>query len=113
MALDTVSDYLAEARTLLQDKAPPHRYSDADIVTSLNFGIYEMYRLRPDIFFASIPAPTYTSGSPGTSVALDIRFRMALVFFVCGYAHFRDEEATEDARAVAFTGLFRSMLAGP
>jgi hypothetical protein len=110
MALDTVGDYLAQARVLLQDVATPYRYSDVDIVTSLNFGIYEMFRLRPDIFIASIPAPTYTSGSPGTTVVLDIRFRLALLYFVCGYAHFRDEEATEDARAIAFTGLFRSML---
>jgi hypothetical protein len=36
MALDTVVDYLAQARVLLQDKTYPPRYPDAELVEALN-----------------------------------------------------------------------------
>ena len=49
-ALDTVAQYLEEARRLLQDEVAPFRYPDDDIVDALNIGLMEARRLRADLF---------------------------------------------------------------
>ena len=41
MALDTVADYIHDARVLLQDEVAPYRYSDTQLVTSLNYAFME------------------------------------------------------------------------
>jgi hypothetical protein len=39
MALDTVTDYCAEARVLLQDVTNPVRYSDEELTSALQMGL--------------------------------------------------------------------------
>jgi hypothetical protein len=48
MALNTVRDYVSRCRVLLQDTVSTYRYPDVDLVESLNEGLLEMLRLRPD-----------------------------------------------------------------
>jgi len=111
-ALDTVANYVSSARTLLQDATSPYRYSDADLVLALNLGVYEARKARPDLFIGrNDNLPNYTTND-STAVSFDKQYRLALLYFVIGYAQLRDEEATQDARAAALLTSFRTMLLG-
>jgi hypothetical protein len=113
-ALDTVQDYLDEARALLLDSVVPYRYSDADIVAALNISIIDAAAYRPDLFMAALRVggtfPSYSASSLGTSVVLDSRYRQAHVFYIVGTIQLRDAEDTQDARALAFLSTFASQL---
>lgn len=106
MALDTVDDYISEARVLMQDEVEEYRYPDASLVSNLNQGLMEMRRLRPDMFIGR----TVPSYSAGDTVAVDEQFRQALLFFIIGMAQLRDEEDTQDARASQYLASFRGKL---
>lgn len=113
MALDTVADYLAMARTLLQDEVDsPYRYSDAELVTHLNVAFLEARRLRPDVVsdFFRTSFPTLSAASPGATVPMDAQYRMTLVYYMTGMAQLRDDEATADARATVFLNKFVSQF---
>lgn len=107
----SVSSYIGRARVLLQDTVDaPYRYSDFDLIAALNFGLSEMRRLRPDLFL-NVPPQRFDNSSPDTDlVIVDDGYRIALVYYVCGHAQMRDDENTQDQRAVAFFSLFNSKL---
>lgn len=110
MALDVVSDYITEARVLLQDQVSPYRYADSDLVTALNLAMLEARRLRPDLFLAATSAvPTFTANN-ATAVPMDPMYRVAFVYYIVGNAHLRDEESPEDTRATAFMAAFNKQL---
>jgi hypothetical protein len=71
-----------------------------------------MRRLRPDLllnyFNGSIPK--YASTSQSTSVDCDVQYRIALLYYICGQAQLRDEEATQDGRATVFINKFTAQL---
>lgn len=114
--LDTVSDYLSSARTLLQDLVIPYRYSDADLVADLNMAISEIVTMRPDLYMRELrnsTVPTaYSSGSPSTPVSVDLRYRVAVLDYIVGHAQLRDDEETSDKRAAALLALFQAKLRG-
>lgn len=112
-ALDTVEDYVADARLLLQDSVDaPYRYSDELLLDGLNTGIYEARRLRPDLFLDRFDAlPQFTTVDT-TAVDIDAQFRRAFVYFIAAHAHMTDEEETEDSRATNFMTRFGTMLVG-
>jgi hypothetical protein len=113
-ALDTVAQYLTEARRLLQDQNTPYRYPDVDLVDAINIGLQEARRLRADLFIPQDFVVPYldTSGTLDTTaqVPLDVMYRPALVFYIVGRAQIRDDEATTDARSSAFIQKFISQL---
>lgn len=111
-ALDTVADYLADARVLLQDTVEDYRYSNAELVENLNLGLLEMRRLRPDLMIATFGGsiPKYSASSLSTAVKCDVQYRMALLYYVCGQAQLRDDEATQDSRASVFLNKFLSQM---
>lgn len=112
-ALDTVQNYLDEARVLLQDTVSgAYRYSDAELVVALNIGITEAARVRPDLFFKALRTslPSYSAGSLGTSVVFDTRHRSALLYYIVGRAQLRDQEEPNDQRATALLGKFVAQL---
>lgn len=112
MALATVADYISSARQLLQDEATPYRYSDADIVLSLNLSISEARRIRPelfqDYFFTSLPS--YSSASPSVSVAIPEEYRVAFLYYIVGHNQLADQEDTTDARTSMLLTAFRAKL---
>lgn len=112
MALDTVANYIADARVLLQDTVSPYRYSDAELVENINLGLLEIRRLRPDLLMASFRStfPSYSANSTSTSVAVDVQYRMSLLYYICGMAQLRDDEATQDVRASGFLNKFTSQM---
>ena len=110
MALDTVADYITAVRALLQDTIETYRYSDADLIAALNYGILEMRRLRPDLlssYFAT-SLPTYSAS--GDYVDVDPQYRMSLVYYIAGHLQLRDDENTQDARAAIFLNKFTSQM---
>lgn len=108
--LVTVAEYIDEARRLMQDREEPYRYSDGDIILSLNIGLLEARRLRPDLFLSSPTVPSYSVD--GDIVAFDQQYRPALVEFIASNIMFEDEEEITDSRAAAFYAMFRQKLLG-
>lgn len=108
--LATVSDYVTNARVLLQDTIVVYRYSDATILQALNLGILEMRRVRPDLFmsnFASIPS---YSAVDSTAVNIDLQYRPALLYFIVGYIEITNSEEGQDARGAALMDRFMGQL---
>lgn len=112
MALDTVADYVRDARVLLQDGSQPYRYSDSEIVENINLGLLEMRRLRPELLrsYFSSTIPTFSAGAQTTSVPVDPMYRVALLYYVCGHTQLRDDEGTQDARATVFLNKFTAQM---
>lgn len=108
--LATVGDYVAEARTLLQDRVAPFRYTTADLKGALGLGLYEARRLRPDLFVAGVVQEVDSATADGTAVALDRQYRMTLVYYVAGHASLRDLEESADGRGAAFKRQFIAQL---
>ena len=112
MALETVANYVAEARVLLQDVVPPYRYADAELVATLNLGIMTARRNRPDLFLSVVTLPQFTVADMVNLTIFDIdpQYRVAFLFFMVGFSQLRDEEDTQDTRAAAFIGKFTQQL---
>lgn len=112
MALDTVANYITEARALLLDEAVPYRYSDASVVSALNIGIEESFRIRPDMWLAYFETslPTYSTGSTGTTVVIPKGFKTAFLFYIVGLLQLRDAEDVSDARAGSLLTAFANKL---
>lgn len=113
--LTTVSDYVTDARTLLQDKVLPYRYSDDEVVTALNATLLDARRLRPDLFLGDgtdtfLDAITTYTTNDTTVVDIEQGFRLAVLYGVIGHAFLRDQEDVQDARSQAFLKLFRDKL---
>jgi hypothetical protein len=112
VALDTVQDYVNEARTLLQDTVAPYRYADADMVVELNLAIFETKRIRPDFFFAyrTTPYPTFSAENMDAAVPFEDQYRPALTYYLVGKCTLRDEEDTDDKRGMGFVQKFAAQL---
>lgn len=109
MALETVQDYVALARELLQDERDtPYRYSTISLVRALNLSFLETKRLRPDLLIG-VTLPNYTV-SDTTVVPMNELYRMPLVYYMCYIVQLRDDEETQDQRAAAFRSLFAAQL---
>jgi hypothetical protein len=111
--LDTVQDYITDARTLLQDVISPFRYDDPSLLTALNIALLEGRRLRPDLFVYTYGAhvPTF-SVVDETEVDIEEQFRQGFVFGMCAHALARDQEDVEDQRSNAFMQVFTTVLTG-
>lgn len=110
MFLDTVSDYVSNARGLLQDNVAPYRYADADLVAALNVATSEALRIRPDLFYgATLPNLTSTSDSTGWIAPA---YRTAFLHYLIGHIELRDAEPTEEARASSLIASFTQKLTG-
>lgn len=112
MALDTVQDYIDRARVLLLDQVEPYRYPTNELIESLNEGILEARRLRPDLlksYFRS-SLPDFDGSNMAAEVPIDPQYRVAFVYYVCGQAQLRDDENTQDSRAAAFLNKFVAQM---
>ena len=112
--LNTVGNYLSEARILLQDTISPYRYDDNSLLASINISLMESRRLRPDLFVyndydGQVQAFTVNDD---TYVDMEPQFRLALLHGLCGHALERDQEDVQDSRASAFLGMFTEGMVG-
>lgn len=113
ITLETVDDYVGEARKLLQDTVSPYRYSDDDLVISLNLALLEGRRVRPDLFLSGYNDEVQSfTAMAGQEVIMDVQFRQSFVYGVASYAMRRDQEDLVDARSDTFDGTFHDMLLG-
>jgi len=122
--LETVQDYVSQARVLLQDLVQPYRYDDASLVTALNLAFYEISRLRPDILLGmdvtqrttsqidtgDADVPNYDVSFLTDVVPLPSQYRVAALYYICGNAQLRDTEDVQDARASAFINRFTAQM---
>lgn len=114
MALDTVQDYVDNARVLLQDTVATYRYSSEELVDALNLAILELIRVRPDVCFKLLRTSVleFSAGSLSAAVTIDPRYRPAVLYFIVGHAQLRDEEDVQGERAAALLNGFLSRLSG-
>jgi hypothetical protein len=112
MSLETVGDLVDSARVLLQDRVAPYRYETDQLVVALNTALADARRIRPDIFLPKFTVPVYSSADLAAVVNFPVFYKSALLYFMVGFAHLRDEEDTADARAAALLGKFSSELLG-
>lgn len=112
--LATVQDYISDMRVLLQDTIVVYRYSDAELLVSLNLAFLDGRRLRADLFIDDFWDDDYTAFSAvaATEVPLEKQFRLAFVFGAAAHALARDQEDIQDQRADAFNAVYNSILVG-
>jgi hypothetical protein len=113
--LNTVADYIKDARTLLQDRVPPYRYDDPSLLVAINLALLEARRLRADLFVFNLDVNGQVQAFTevdDTYVAMEPPFRLALLHGLCGHALERDQEDVQDIRATTFLGLFNAGLIG-
>jgi hypothetical protein len=116
-ALNTITDYITDGRTLLQDVLQPYRYDDTSLVTAMNVTLLEGRRLRPDLFVYRRCKPNETGvqsfqANDGTVLEMEEQFRLAFLHGMCGHALERDQEDIQDARASTFLAIFTAILIG-
>jgi hypothetical protein len=124
-ALETVGQYVQDARVLLQDTIVPYRYKNSELVDAINTGMLEVRRLRADLFLPVFTLPwvdpaVVDSTAPedadavtailATKVPLDPMYRPSLIYYLVGKTQLRDEEATTDSRAAAFLTKFAQQM---
>src|SRR5262245_54429235 len=112
-ALETVGQYIEEARRLLQDEVTPYRYPQNDLIDALNIGLLEARRLRPDLFLPVFTIAWFDpSGTPDLTktVPMDPMYRQTLIYYMVGRAQLRDDEPTTDQRSGAFLQKFTSQM---
>ena len=113
-AFGVLADVVAQIRTLLQDTdalGGEYRYSDDSIVTAINQGMLEMYRIRPDIFLElHFQIPEFKVSTPDAPLGIEQQHVPALVYYAVGMCQLRDDEGTQDSRAGMFLSKFTSML---
>lgn len=108
--MQTVADYIGQARVLLQDTVEgAYRYTDAELVLSLDMAIREARRLRPDMFRYG-KLPTYIGLPTDTLVEVEEAYMSSIVYYITGNAQLRDAEENQDARATVFLNKFVAQL---
>lgn len=113
--LETVADYMSDARTLLLDKISPYRYDDASLIVALNVTLLEARRVRPDLFVFCAPKVQHfetTDIDAKTIVNMEEQFRLAVLHGIVGHAIERDQEDVQDTRATAFFTIMTNILIG-
>jgi hypothetical protein len=113
--LDTVEDYITDARVLLLDQVAPYRYDDPSLLTALNVALLEGRRLRADLFVfcdrEGGRVPSYAVVD-NTKVPIEQQFRLAFLHGLVGHAIQRDQEDIQDARATSFLNIMSNILTG-
>jgi len=113
--LKTMGNLLDQVRTLLQDTDPSgssgYRYSTDSIVTNLNQGMSDLFRIRPDLFLElSFVYPQFTVDQLDTPIGIEDQYISPLIMYVVGLTQARDDEQTQDARAGIFLQTFQKSV---
>lgn len=106
----TMQDVIDEARVILKDAAKV-RYTDASLLKIANYALFEAYRVRPDLRFASI-GTNPTAAAIGDTFPLTPQYEPLVSNYVAARAELRDDEYSVDGRAAALLALFKTGLMG-
>lgn len=112
--LETVNNYITDARVLLQDTIAPYRYEDPSLLVGLNTALLEGRRLRPDLFVFygnGDEVPSFFKND-GTRVPMEKQFRLAFLHGMVGHALERDQEDVQDERSITFLNIMSNILIG-
>lgn len=112
--LSTVADILWQCRVLLQDTnltSGSYRYADGEIVTNLNQGMGDLFRIRPDLFLEQgFVVPIFSNLGLAQPIGIEQQYISPLIFYVVGLTQARDDEQTQDARAGVFFKTFQQQV---
>lgn len=112
-ALETVQDFVTDARRLLLDETEPYRYPDPDLLVGLNVALLEGRRLRADLFVKrwGVRVPGFLAVS-GESVGIEPQFRLGFLYGMVAHVLLRDDDDVENERANSFSQKFHDVLVG-
>jgi hypothetical protein len=110
----TVANVVESVRGVIQDEKTPFRYSDQQLITSISDGISEARRIRPDLFINVLDGelPLFTTGNMNESIVLPDTYYVPLVNYVAGRTQLRDDQFSQDGRAVLLISSFGTALNG-
>jgi len=112
--LTNVGNIIAQVRTLIQDtdnSSGQYRYSTDSIVTALNQGVMEMFRIRPDLFLeVNYVVPIFNIGHLDVDIGIEPQYVPPLIYYVVGLVQVRDDEQTQDTRAATFLKVFQAAI---
>jgi hypothetical protein len=116
-ALETITDYITDGRTLIQDTVVPNRYDDTSMVAAMNATLLEARRLRADLFvycklLTGQSGVQFFQANDGTKVLIEEPFRLGIFYGMLAQTLMRDEEDIQDARAAQFMAIFNNTLLG-
>ena len=113
--LNTVADYITEARVLLQDSTTPFRYDDASLLSALNLTLLESRRIRPDLFVYNHryngQAQAFTAVDD-TYVDIEPQFRLGIAYGMTAHAYTRDQEDYSAEQATTFWSFYDAVMLG-
>ncbi len=107
-SITSVNDVITDIYLLLQDTGQ-ERYDVDSIYTSLNEGLLETQRIRPD-FWRGADAPQYGQGDSATAINYPAPYKPALINYVVGRVLLRDREDSTDSRAAILLNTFTAKL---
>lgn len=112
MAGRSIKEMVEDARVLLQDTRSPFRYRQSELVTNLNSALMQARRLRPDLFIGRFGKEdfAYTADRLEEPFPLPAWYSEAFVEYMVGRAELRDDEFTNEGRAIALMNRFSSKL---
>lgn len=115
--LETITDYINDGRTLLQDVDPPYRYDDPSLVAAMNVTLLEARRIRPDLFVYRRLVTGHRGvqsfqTNDGSVLHMEEQFRLGILYGMLAQALIRDEEDIQDERAGSFMKAFNGTLLG-
>lgn len=109
----TIERMLLDARAILNDVVPitgSVRYSDEDLIQAFNTALFEVRAKRPDAFLAMglrIYLPLYRLPEDlAEPFPLDQIFYPLCVNYIVGRSELREDEFSEQGRAVALLNKF-------
>lgn len=111
-AARSIGDMMVDARVLLQDTQSPFRYREADLYTNLNTALMQARRIRPDLFLGRFGREDFDYRQDRATEPFPLApwYWEAFVEYIVGRAEMRDDEYSQDSRAVVFMNRFQSKL---
>jgi hypothetical protein len=115
MAKRTINDCFTHVREILQDQVEPYRYPDSDLIRSLNSALYELKRIRPDVWLGTYGTDLtlYTISDLALEIPFDSVFFQPVVYYIAGSLELRDDEFAIDGRAVTLVRSFTAQVSTP
>ena len=110
----TVGDVITAVRGIVQDERTPYRYSNAAIAAYVSEAVSEARRVRPDLFLTTWRQAItfYTAADTATVIPLPDFLFPQVVNYVAGRTDLREDEFSQDGRAMALIGAFGVALKG-
>ncbi len=111
-AARSIGDMMVDVRVLLQDTRSPFRYREADFYTSLNAGLMQARRVRPDLFLGRFGREDFSYDAERAAEPFPLAPWLweAFVEYIVGRSEMRDDEYSADSRAVVFVNRFQAKL---